>query len=200
MRRIAHRILSAAPIVAPAFAGVWATAEPAKAKDLFEKATLMMSDERFFWLCLALISGYALLWWLTSLEPTSRREKLKKGLRPLYAETATILSKLKRIENDDQLRIALKETDTHQQGVVDWLEANMGQAAVRKFLTINRTSHSYIWAGNHDPILANRRDQYLDALHGRVENLDCLLESDSWDGPQPSIWQRLMKVIHCEKP
>lgn len=199
MRRIIHRILSAAPIVAPAFVGVWATAEPARAKALFDKATLMMSDERFFWLCLALISGYALLWWLTSLEPTSRREKLIKGLQPLYAETASILRGLKRIESDDMLRVALDEIDAHQQGVVNWLEANIGQAAVQKFLTVNRTSHSYIWTGNHDHALANRRDLYLDALHGRVENLDCLLVSDSWDGPQLPIWQRLTKVLRRGK-
>lgn len=175
--------------------GIYFGANPTKFSPAWDGFALQMQERPTFWAAIGIVILYAVLWWLTSLEPTSRREKLKNGLRPFYAETATILSKLRHLEGDEEFRAALVETDTHQQGVVDWLEVNMGQAAVRKFLTVNRPSHSYVWDGIHDQTLANRRDQYLDALHGRIENLDCLLESDSWDGPQLSFWQRSMKAI-----
>lgn len=158
-----------------------------------------MTDEKLVWICIAFVMLYTVLWWFTSLEPVSRREKLKRGLRPLYTETANILSNIRKIDDDDDFRDALKTVDTHQQGVVDWLAANMGEAAVRKFLTVNRTSHSYIWKGQHDQQLTNMRDNYLDALHGRIENLNSLLESDSWDGPQPSFWEKVKKATNHAK-
>jgi hypothetical protein len=195
MRRFANRSLSIAPPTAIGIMTLYSAAHPDKFTAWWDWFALQLQDVTTFRFLVAGVVIYAALWWLTSMEPTSRREKLKRGMRPFYAETAAILSALKRYEHDEELRAALLETDTHQQGVVDWLELNMGQAAVRKFLTVNRPSHCYVWIGQHDQALVNRRDQYLDALHGRVENLEQLLESDSWDGPQPTLCQRFTKVI-----
>src|SRR6185369_1808131 len=185
MRRIVHRILSGAPVTVAAYLAIWATAFPAMAAQKYLAFRgLLMSDARFFWLCLALITAYVFIWWMTSIEPKSRRKKIQEGLRPHYVKMSNAFDQLFLIETDGEWMGADEALKPVLQPCAQWISDNMGEAALTKFLRPQYETLVWTWDNghDHDPEIKRARDGVINLQQARVEVLDTFLQNDGWDG------------------
>jgi hypothetical protein len=183
MRKIYHRLLSAFPMLALAVLALMAAADPDAAKIRLYGFMELTSDARFFWLCIALVVGYFVIWWLTSLEAKSRRQRIQDGLRPHFQEMANAGHALKLAATDDEFHQRLSELDPVLQSSAQWVMDNMGEAAFTKFNRAQSDSLRWTWPGEHAPGLMARRSEAINFQNARIEVLDTFLRSDGWDGP-----------------
>jgi hypothetical protein len=195
MRKVVHRVLSAFPMFAPAVLGVLAAADPVGAKRTFDWWTAHMSDSRFFWLSMLGIGLYFLLWWVTSLESKPRRQKIREGLQPHFETTSEHFRLLKSAETDGDFLAIENPIEEDQSEICDWIRDNVGPAAFAKFITLEPSAGIWIWPGEHDPQVKRKRDNMLSGVQGRLANLQVLMQSEGWDGPAPTMRQRISKRL-----
>jgi hypothetical protein len=189
MRKVLHRILSAAPITAAAYLTIWATAFPVRAAERYTSFRhLLMSDARFFWLCVAVITGYAVLWWLSSLEPKSRRQKLQKGLRPYFKQMSAFSAELKNAETDAEFLAKTEEINAALGPCCQWIMDNMGDVAFEKFNNAPIDSLIWTWPSNPNSEIRDKHNNGINFMNSRVETLELFLRSDAWDGVPTGRW------------
>ena len=193
MRRNIHRVLSGLPILVAAYLALWVSAFPNKARDAYKvTSALLVSDARFFWLCSALIGAYAILWWLTSLAPRSRRAEIQAELRDHQAALAAINRKIRAATTDveyEQLRIELQAA---LNSAANWIERNMSAAALEMFqMPASKISFAWSWPGDHNADLIQDRSGVITLNEARLAVLETLMKHDGWDASTPSLWQRI---------
>lgn len=175
-------------MLAVALLALLAAADPTKAKVYLYKFIGVMTDERFFWLCVALVGGYFLLWWITSIEPKSRRKKIQDGLRPLFRELSEYEARLKNAGNDEELKEVVEELNVFLQKICQWIIDNMGGAAFTKFNHAQSLANSWTWPNNPNSELAGKRSNTICFVRARLDVLDLFLQSDGWDGQPVGRW------------
>ena len=196
MRRVVHRLLSAAPAVSAAYLAVWATAFPKKAVANYNNVSLLlMTDARFFWLCVGLITAYALLWWITSFEPPTRRILIQSGLRSHYEALSRVVHQIKEARAYEDFQALLPVLEGVLGGAAGWLQESMAPAAFEKFRAPPTATVSWSWPTEPQPGAAEERSNVIVLNEARVEALDTFLRYDGWDGEVPSAMQRFRERI-----
>ena len=189
MRKIVHRLLTGFPMLGIALLALLAAADPAQAKVQLDKFVVVMTDDRFFWLCIAIVVGYFLLWWVTSIEPKTRRKKIQDGIRPLFRQMTDLDIRIKKAESDAEFLAVAVELDRIVPPICQWIMDNMGDAAFAKFNFAQQgASMDWTWPSNPGSALAGKRNNVLNFVRARIEVLDIFLQSDGWDGPPTGRW------------
>lgn len=170
-------------MLALAILALMAAADPEGAKVRLYGFIELMSDVRFFWLCIGLVTGYTLIWWITSLAPKSRRQCIQDGLRPHFQAMTNAGYALKLAATDDEFRQRLAELDPALQSSAQWVMDNMGEAAFTKFNRAQSASLHWTWPGEHAQGLVEQRSNAINFQNARIEVLDTFLRYDGWDGP-----------------
>jgi hypothetical protein len=176
-----------------ALGGIWASAYPDRAKQIFRFWSEAMSDARFYWLCIALVFAYAIMWWITSLEPKSRRQKIQAGLNPHYQKMAQIFSDLRTAPTDEEFNQCEARLDGILTDCLQWIADNMSPAALEDIGHPTISGGHWTWSGTHDSELIKKRNSILSWQGARMAVLDKFLMNDAWDGDAPTIIQRLKR-------
>ena len=121
----------------------------------------------------------------TPAAPPSKRAFYRSQLQILYANTGEHLNAVASITADEKVPIAQAEIQALQQRAIDWIGANMGKAAVQKYLSPGFGSYAYDWPGEHSAEAQRTRDNLIDTLKSRMKNLEDLLSKDDWDPADP---------------
>ena len=195
MRRIIHRLLTSFPPFGIALAGLLAASNPAGAKVRVDGFIELMSDGRFFWLCLAVLLGYFILWWITSLEPVSHRKRLQNGLRRHFEELSKAIDEVRTAKTDADFESKRDCLQITLQSAADWIEQNMGTPAFEKFKSPDWSSSSWSWPGEHDPETVKIRNEVITLSRARRDVIDTFLRYDGWDGAEPSFGATVLKRI-----
>lgn len=183
MRRILHRILTSLPAFVIGLLALLAASNPAGAQVRLTSFVELMSDQRFFWLCVALLVGYFVLWWTTSLEPKPRAVRLReKGLLPIFDQMQGFCNKFRAngLSPDEAEQLVCSAETAHTE-IQNWLRANMGEAAVAAYQSGSPTMG---FSGSSDAVIYARRID----LH--VKNLKALCERpDDWYSVRGKWWR-----------
>jgi len=189
MRRIVHRLLTGFPMLVVAILALLAAADPTQAKVYLYRIIDLMSDERFFWLCIVVVVSYFVLWWVTSLEPRSRRQKLQERLRTYHHQLTDAEARIKTASSDADFLAASDKTTELLPPICQWIIDNMGNAAFTKFNNASvEWAGDWSWPSNKGSALAKQRSNTINFVHARIQILDIFLQSDGWDGVPTSKW------------
>jgi hypothetical protein len=195
MRRIAHRLLTGFPALAVAILALLAAANPEGARRHLEGFVEMVSHGRFFWLCVVIIVGYFAVWWLTSIEPKSRRQRIQSGLRRFHHTLNSQLSRVRDCNAYEEVVVVREEMGRTLNEIGQWLQENMSQAAFEKFKSPHFNAVSWSWPGEHAHFEREGRTNLLSLNYARLKVLDEFLSSDGWDGDEPGFGQRLARRV-----
>lgn len=195
MRRVVHKLLSAAPTSLIGVAGIYFGVNPEKLSTTWQAFVLKMQDNLTFWAAVIFVSSYIFVWWLTSLDPEDRHQKIKRELLHWYYLTVESEQSMRQVATDEDAEKLLQEINSEQNAAFIWISANMSPAAAKKFLSRPGGSFSYLWPGQHSQEMVRRRDGTIDTLRDRASNIQDMMNFDSWDGPAPTVLYKFQKVI-----
>ena len=194
MRKLTHRLLTGFPAFAVAILALLAAANPPGARLRLSGFIELMSDQRFLWLCIGIVAAYFLSWWLTSIEPRSRRSQIQAGLKPHYEAINRWGLAIKHTANEDELTKFTPDLEAVLTEAGNWILDNMGRAAFEKFKIPRVGSLIWTWPGQ-SPVAAQKRSNIICLNEARLEVLSEFLRYDAWDGEAPSLRQRALKRI-----
>ncbi len=119
---------------------------------------------------------------------TEDRSKYKTPLQEFYVETVALLNEISALPKDEQIAEAQLKVEALSKRTEVWLGANMGPAAVAKYITLHEYVYNLPWAGDHNDMdIVNKRARMIDRLRSRIANLEALMGTDRWDPPpEPS--------------
>ena len=164
-------------------ASLWATANPNGFSEemQWQWDHLNVGDLGLFILVAILL--YLSLLWLSRDWHKTDRDAYQEQLGKIFDDLADWQGGVVQAPSDVDLQQRMANVHEVLAQARNWILANMGPRALRKFEQANRTAHSYPWPGDHDPDLVGRRSQMIDRLHDYQANVEALMESGAWDDP-----------------
>jgi hypothetical protein len=193
MRKVAHRILSSFPMLAVAILALMAAANPKGAEIRLNGFIELMRDQRFLWLCMLILAAYFLLWWVTSIEPTPRRNIVQRGLRRQHLDLTQVQNQLSAAADDAEFEVSMERLQEALNRTADWINFNMDAAAIEMFKAPSRNASSFAWPSNPGSALAGKRSDVLGLNAARLKVLETFLKHDGWDGPKPKMRERIKR-------
>ena len=198
MERVAKFILVSGPPILGATLMAFATTDFTEASSTVSKNLALLGvDAPPRWLLAKATDGWlmgiaasVLIAWVETIVWATRskdtdRDFYKSQLQTIYGNVGQGLALALGIQTDEQLALLVAETESVLNKAVQWIEKNMGNAAVVKFGEAHGASHSYEWPGVHSAKARSERDDLIDGLKDRQLNLNELMSSGQWDHAVP---------------
>jgi hypothetical protein len=190
MRKIVHRILTGAPALAAAYGAIWASAYPGRAALLIQRFSTAMSDGNTFLVSLAIVTGYAIVWWLSSIEPKPFMQRLREqGLMPSYTCLEIYIDRLRAASDAAEATQIAEEADKEDDKIAAWIGKHMGPAARTKYLSGQSQGGFYVTNNTPEAALHNAREPAIKGLMLRMQNLDEIMMAERWVSIRPPFWK-----------
>lgn len=143
---------------------------------------------------MASVVAYFIAWWLTSLEPPSRRHKVQRGLQPHYEALSRLQQRLQDADSPEEVEELMPDLQSALTAAGSWIKDHMTQAALEKFKAPSFSASCWPWPGKAQGA-ARSRSNALSLNRARLDVLDTLLKYDGWDGPTPPLHKRIAKML-----
>jgi hypothetical protein len=199
LRTVAHRLLSSTPPFSATVYAIWAGANQEKARTQLDLFAANMTNS---WFAAATFSAAFLwwvLWWVTSIEPTTRRHRLQAKLRIIRTDLSAWRRRVAVAPTDDAFTSEIETFD--QLGPhFEWVAENMGTVACDRLNHPPEVSNGHwSWPANPSATLARDRSMTLCMADARIKVVDQFLQSDAWDGPPITRWKLFRKKWNNRK-
>jgi len=132
-----------------------------------------------------LIALYVLGLWLTREWNSSDRDAYRGKLQDMLVEHTSMLRSVEHVKTDEDCEALGREINQLADRSIEWFRANMGEAAIAKYLSGTTAMGFFMWEGEHTEEAINHRSNILSWLHLRLEQVDAMMGCDTWDHPVP---------------